>query len=66
MNRMEGYWIPREDNGTPMHECSNCGSRVVKGLYEYENPNLFCYHCGAKMKPHAEQLTLPNFWRDCT
>ena len=37
------------DTETPMHECSVCGARVVKGLYEYENPNLYCYHCGAKM-----------------
>lgn len=44
-----GHWIARVDNDTPMHECSECGARVVKGLYEYENPNLYCYHCGAKM-----------------
>ena len=44
-----GRWIDRIDTETPMHECSVCGARVVKGLYEYENPNLYCYHCGAKM-----------------
>lgn len=46
---VHGHWIPRADNNTPMHECSVCGARVVKGLYEYENPNRYCYHCGAKM-----------------
>lgn len=44
-----GQWIDRIDNDTPMHECSVCGARVVKGFYEYENPNLYCYHCGACM-----------------
>ena len=44
-----GRWIDRIDTETPMHECSVCGARVVKGLYEYENPNRYCYHCGAKM-----------------
>lgn len=44
-----GNWIERVDNDTHMHECSLCGARVVKGLYEYENPNLYCYHCGARM-----------------
>lgn len=46
---VHGRWIARVDNDTPLHECSVCGARVVKGFYEYENPNLFCYHCGAKM-----------------
>jgi len=45
----QGQWIDRIDNDTDMHECSVCGARVVKGLYEYENPNRYCYHCGAKM-----------------
>ena len=44
-----GRWIDRIDTETPMHECSVCGARVVKGLYEYENPNRYCYHCGAIM-----------------
>ena len=44
-----GRWIDRIDTDTNMHECSVCGARVVKGLYEYENPNRYCYHCGAKM-----------------
>lgn len=44
-----GRWIDRIDNDTPMHECSVCGARAVKGLYEYENPNRYCYHCGARM-----------------
>lgn len=44
-----GRWIDRIDTDTPMHECSVCGARVVKGLYEYENPNLYCYRCGARM-----------------
>ena len=44
-----GYWGKSFDNGAPMHECSVCGARVVKGVYEYENPNKYCYHCGAKM-----------------
>jgi len=42
-----------------MRGCSACGARVVKGLYEYENPNLYCYHCGAKMngerKSHVKE-----------
>lgn len=45
----EGRWLPSEDNGWAMHKCSLCGSRVKKELYEYENPNKFCYHCGARM-----------------
>lgn len=44
-----GHWEESIDNGTTMHVCSVCGARVVKGLYEYDNPNLYCYHCGAKM-----------------
>ena len=44
-----GRWIDRIDTDTHMHECSVCGARVVKGLYEYENPNRYCYHCGARM-----------------
>lgn len=44
-----GKWIDRVDTDTDMHECSICGARVVKGLYEYDNPNNYCYHCGAKM-----------------
>ncbi|MGM9587411.1 MAG: hypothetical protein ACI3VA_08000 [Candidatus Limivicinus sp.] len=46
---VRGHWIDRIDNDTPMHECSVCGARVAKGLYEYQNPNLYCYHCGARM-----------------
>ena len=46
---VEAHWEKSIDNDTVMHKCSGCGARVVKGLYEYENPNLFCYHCGAKM-----------------
>lgn len=46
---VRGQWIDRIDNDTPMHECSVCGARVVKSFYEYENPNLYCYHCGARM-----------------
>ena len=46
---VHGQWINRVDNSTDMHECSVCGARTVKGLYEYENPNLYCYHCGSKM-----------------
>ena len=45
-----GYWEKSTDNGTEMHQCSVCGARVVKGVYEYENPNKYCYHCGAKME----------------
>lgn len=44
-----GKWIDRVDTDTPVHECSVCGARVVKGFYEYDNPNKYCYHCGAKM-----------------
>lgn len=44
-----GRWIDRIDTDTHMHECSVCGARVIKGLYEYENQNRYCYHCGAKM-----------------
>lgn len=44
-----GCWIDRIDTDTPMHECSVCGARVVKGFYEYENPNIYCYRCGARM-----------------
>lgn len=44
-----GYWGKSFDNGAQMHECSVCGARVVKGVYEYENPNKYCYRCGAKM-----------------
>lgn len=44
-----GKWISRVDTDTTMYECSVCGARVVKGLYEYNNPNKYCYHCGAKM-----------------
>ena len=46
---VHGQWIDRIDTETQMHECSVCGARVVKGLYEYDNPNRYCYHCGAKM-----------------
>lgn len=46
---LHGKWINRVDTDTDMHECSICGARVVKGLYEYDNPNNYCYHCGAKM-----------------
>lgn len=46
---VHGVWERSIDNDCPMHKCSVCGARVVKGLYEYENPNLYCYHCGAKM-----------------
>lgn len=49
-----GKWIDRYDNDTHMHECSVCRSRVVKGFYEYQNPNLYCYHCGAKMDGDME------------
>ena len=49
-----GRWIDRIDTETPMHECSVCGARVVKGLYEYENPNRYCYHCGARMDLEEE------------
>ena len=51
--RQSGRWEKSIDNETVMHKCSVCGARVVKGLYEYENPNRFCYHCGAKMKVGA-------------
>ena len=44
-----GKWIGRVDTDTAMNERSICGARIVKGLYEYENPNNYCYHCGAKM-----------------
>ncbi|MBR2502717.1 MAG: hypothetical protein IKB62_01185 [Oscillospiraceae bacterium] len=44
-----GHWGKSFDNGAQMHECSVCGARVVKGVYEYENPNKYCYRCGAKM-----------------
>lgn len=47
--RPSGRWEKSIDNETVMHKCSECGARVVKGMYEYENPNRFCYHCGAKM-----------------
>lgn len=46
---VHGVWERSIDNDCPMHKCSVCGARVVKGLYEYENPNRYCYHCGAKM-----------------
>lgn len=49
MEVVHGRWEESIDCGTQMHRCSVCGARVVKGLYEYENPNLYCYHCGAKM-----------------
>lgn len=44
-----GAWKRSIDNDCAMHKCSLCGARVVKELYEYENPNLYCYHCGARM-----------------
>lgn len=44
-----GRWMQTIDNGCEMHQCDQCGSRVLKELYEYENPNRYCYHCGAKM-----------------
>lgn len=46
---VHGVWERSIDNDCLMHKCSVCGARVVKGLYEYENPNRYCYHCGAKM-----------------
>ena len=46
---VHGYWQKSIDNECVMHRCSVCGARVVKNLYEYENPNRYCYHCGAKM-----------------
>ena len=46
---VHGRWLRSIDNECEMHKCSVCGARVVKGLYEYENPNKYCYHCGAKM-----------------
>ena len=46
----KGVWLAREDTGHTMHECSLCGARVAKGFYEYKNPNLFCYRCGADMR----------------
>lgn len=46
---VHGVWERSIDNDCLMHKCSVCGARVVKGLYEYKNPNLYCYHCGAKM-----------------
>ena len=46
---VHGHWEKTIDNCTVMHKCSVCGARVVKGFYEYENPNRYCYHCGAKM-----------------
>ena len=46
---VHSHWEKTIDNCTVMHKCSVCGARVVKGFYEYENPNRYCYHCGAKM-----------------
>ena len=46
---VRGHWEKTIDNCTVMHKCSVCGARVVKGFYEHENPNRYCYHCGAKM-----------------
>ena len=51
---VHGHWIKEIDNSTHMHKCSVCGARVVKGLYEYDNPNIYCYHCGAKMDGNME------------
>lgn len=48
--RRSGHWEKDVDCGCVMHRCSLCGARVVRGEYEYENPNLYCYHCGAKME----------------
>lgn len=46
---VHGEWIKAINCDCEMHKCSSCGARVVKGVYEYENPNLYCYRCGAKM-----------------
>ena len=51
---VHGRWLRSIDNECEMHECSVCGARVVKGLYEYDNPNIYCYHCGAKMDGDME------------
>ena len=51
---VHGRWLISIDNECEMHKCSVCGARVVKGLYEYENPNKYCYHCGAKMDGDME------------
>lgn len=51
---VHGRWQKSIDNECEMHKCSVCGARVVKGFYEYENPNLYCYHCGAKMDGGAD------------
>lgn len=48
--RPKGEWQRSVDNDCEMHKCSVCGARVLKGLYEYENPNRYCYHCGAYMQ----------------
>lgn len=45
-----GKWMKTIDNGCEMYRCDQCGSRVLKELYEYENPNCYCYHCGAWME----------------
>lgn len=45
-----GHWEKDVDCGCVMHRCSLCGARVVRGQYENENPNLYCYHCGGKME----------------
>lgn len=44
-----GFWLRSIDNDCEMHQCDQCGARVMKGPYEYENPNRYCYYCGARM-----------------
>lgn len=51
-------WITTNDNGCPMYACSACGARDAKGLYEYSNPRLFCYHCGLPMTDEAVDIVM--------
>lgn len=56
--QVRATWIATSDNGCPLYVCSACGARDVKELYEYNNPRLFCYHCGRPMTDEAVQLFL--------
>lgn len=45
-----GWWIIK---GNGNAECSRCGYRVSR-LYEDDNADFYCRHCGARMDGDAE------------
>ena len=58
VERLRGEWRTTIDNDCEMYVCSVCGARDVKGLYEYDNPRLYCYHCGAPMTDEAVEMVM--------